>query len=48
MTCGHAAQYQLRTARVTVVSPAMAGGASAPSAKIIETSVLAMGRFFTN
>jgi hypothetical protein len=48
MTCGHAAQYQLRTARVTVVSPAKVGEASAPSARIIETSVLLMGRFFTS
>jgi len=33
MTCGQAAQYQFRTARVTVVSPARAGEASAPSAR---------------
>jgi hypothetical protein len=47
MTCGHAAQYQFRTARVTVVSPARAGEASAPSARVIETSILVVGRFFT-
>jgi hypothetical protein len=34
---GHAAQYQFRTERVTVVSPARAGEASAPSARVIET-----------
>src|SRR3984893_16524393 len=44
-TCGQAAQYQFRTASVTVVSPAKAGAASTPSARVIATSILVMGRF---
>src|ERR1700737_2583306 len=44
-TCGQAAQYQFRTASVTVVSPAKAGAASPPSARVIATSSLVMGRF---
>src|ERR1700730_757813 len=44
-TCGQAAQYQFRTASVTVVSPAQAGAASTPSARVIATSILVMGRF---
>jgi hypothetical protein len=47
MTWGHAAQYQFRTARVTVVSPARAGEASPPSARVIETSILVRGRFIS-
>jgi len=47
MTCGQAAQYQFRTARVTVVSLARAVEANAPSARVIETSILVTGRFFT-
>src|ERR1700732_704721 len=45
-SCGQAAQYQFRTASVTVVSPAKAGAAaSATSARVIATSILVMGRF---
>src|SRR5580704_8855714 len=39
-TCGQAAQYQFRTASVTVVSPAKAGAASTPSARVIATSLV--------
>src|SRR5450759_4303715 len=46
-TCGQAAQYQFRTASVTVVSPATAGAASTPSARVIATSILVMGRFLS-
>src|ERR1700724_384180 len=46
-TCGQAAQYQFRTASVTVVSPAKAGAASPPSARVIATSILVMGRFLS-
>src|ERR1700730_1195526 len=46
-TCGQALQYQFRTASVTVVSPAKAGAASTPSARVIATSILVMGRFLS-
>src|SRR6202011_4031546 len=46
-TCGQAAQYQFRTASVTVVSPAKAGAASPPSARVIATSILVMVRYFS-
>src|ERR1700730_7017616 len=47
MTCGQAAQYQFRTASVTVVSPAKAGAARPPRAMVIATSILVMGRFLS-
>src|ERR1700719_1058791 len=46
-TCGQAAQYQFRTASVTVISPAKAGAATTPSARAIATSILVMGRFLS-
>src|ERR1700674_662 len=45
--CGQAPQYQFRTASVTVVSPAKAGAASTPSARVIATSSLVMGWFLS-
>src|ERR1700730_2117351 len=42
-TCGQAAQYQFRTASVTVVSPAKAGAASA---RVTATSILVMAGSF--